>query len=151
MEKQIKEQFHRAFNDLLEESLAGDKPDWDWVVKLYSELRDKLCQLTPNRADLHDEIKDSMDLDIFSQMIRNDVFKPDNVWALVAHVFKLIRERESVGRNKETDTIVKELHDYFISGATIATFVPEFLRQAHMRIDLINEDMEKFLATLNKK
>ena len=81
MEKQIREQFHRAFNDLLEESLSGDKPDWDWVVRLYSELRDKLCQLTPNRTDLHDEIKDSMDLEIFSQMIRNDVFKPDNVWA----------------------------------------------------------------------
>jgi len=151
IEKQIREQYQKAFNDVLTQSLTGDNTDWDWLVRLYSELRENLCQLTPNRKDIHTVIRDSMDVDIFSQMIRNEVFKPKDMWELVTYVFGLIKEREAAARNKMTDQVLQKLYsDFTKEGATIATFVPQFLHQAHARINLINEDKAKFLAQFKK-
>ena len=51
VKNQVKTQFRQAFIDLLQQSLESDTPDWNWVKNLYSELRDRICNLTPRRQD----------------------------------------------------------------------------------------------------
>ena len=54
MEKQIEEQFKKAFFDILNE----DGPEsYDYLRKLLTEIIEKLCQFVPNRGDIHDKIK----------------------------------------------------------------------------------------------
>ena len=146
VEKQIKQQFYKAFNDVLTQSLLGEDPDWNWLVRLYSELRDRLCQLTPRRTDIHQEIKESMDVELFSQMIRHDAFKPDDMWKLVNYVFAMIKSREAPVRNKDTELELNMLYTEFNKeGITIAKFVPLFLKTSHARIDVIEKDKTEFL------
>ena len=43
MEKQIREQMNIAFFDLIDEKVNSEKPDYEWITKLYQEIRDRLC------------------------------------------------------------------------------------------------------------
>ena len=57
MEKQIEEQFKKAFFDILNE----DGPDsYDYLRKLLNEIVDKLCLFVPNRLDIHQKIKEDL-------------------------------------------------------------------------------------------
>ena len=91
LEKQIEEQFHKAFGDLLTNSLKKDKPDWNWLLRLFEELRNRLCSLTPRRIDLHREIHEAMDIELFDQMIKNNAFDAVSMWKLVTFVFERIK------------------------------------------------------------
>ena len=43
--EQVKETYQRAFFDLLEEKVASDPPDYDWIVRLYTEIKVKLTSI----------------------------------------------------------------------------------------------------------
>ena len=40
--EQVKETYKRAFFDLLEQKVAADPPDYEWITRLYNEIRVKL-------------------------------------------------------------------------------------------------------------
>ena len=42
LNQQISATYKRAFFDLLEEKVKQEPPDYDWIVKLYKEIRHKL-------------------------------------------------------------------------------------------------------------
>ena len=43
--EQIQDTYKIAFIDLLEQSLKSDLPDYEWVISLYKEIRDRLTQI----------------------------------------------------------------------------------------------------------
>jgi hypothetical protein len=58
MEKQIEDQFKKAFFDILNE----DGPEsYDYLRKLLNEIIDKLCMFVPNRVDIHEKIREDLD------------------------------------------------------------------------------------------
>jgi T-complex protein 11 len=56
----------KAFWDTVMNSLKGDKPNYNRVLDLVKEVRDELSDLAPQK--LRQEILDSIDLDILSQV-----------------------------------------------------------------------------------
>ena len=92
VKNQVKTQFRQAFVDLLQQSLASDTPDWNWVKNLYSELRDRICNLTPRRQDRIKEIHEEMDVDFFYQMVSHNAFDATSLTILVCYVFEKIKE-----------------------------------------------------------
>ena len=49
LEEQIREQYQKAFWDLVDR----DPPDTEHIRKLVDELRDVLCNFVPSRVDIH--------------------------------------------------------------------------------------------------
>ena len=45
LNKQMEETMKRAFFDLLEQKVAENPPDYEWITRLYTEIRDKLTRL----------------------------------------------------------------------------------------------------------
>ena len=39
---QIKDNFHNAFYDLLEIKVRAEPPDYEWIVRLFEEIKNKL-------------------------------------------------------------------------------------------------------------
>lgn len=149
---QLTEQYQLAFSDLLRENLESETPDWNWVKRLYEELRDRLCNLTPNRVDIHTDIHDKMDSEIFYSMISHGAFDGANLQALITFVFARIRELEAPAKNVETDAKLQEILELFQSAdATIATIVPVFIQAANERLDDVYNDKEIFMAFLAKQ
>ena len=127
VKNQLKTQFQQAFVDLLEENLKKDNPEWDWVKRLYQELRDRICNLTPNRKDRIEDIHEHMDVELFYQMISHNAFDHTSLYNLVCYVFEKIKELEAPVKNIITETKLDELKELFSKEeTTLASFVPVF-------------------------
>ncbi|HIB78019.1 MAG TPA: hypothetical protein EYO58_10510, partial [Flavobacteriales bacterium] len=152
LEAQMKTQFKKAFMDLLRKNLESDKPDWEWVKRLHQELRDRICNLTPRRSDIIDDIYDKMDSDIFYNMVSNNVYTGENLLALVNFVFSKIHDLEAPVKNVDTDAKRDEVVLLFQNpNSTIATIVPVFIQSANDRLDCVYKDREIFMKMLQKE
>ena len=141
--KQVKETYKRAFFDLLEQKVAALPPDYEWLTRLYGEIRTKLISLLREGSQLRNEIEESMDCDFFKQLISHNVFSPDNFYGLIRYVFEKCKQLGSPARDAETDAKLKEIVDFVDSGdATFATLVPLFIKNANECLDTIYEDVQ---------
>ena len=143
LNKQVEDTMKRAFFDLLEQKVASEPPDYDWLTRLYTEIRDKLTRLLKPTSKTRKHIEENMDPEFFHQLISNNVFEPKSFYALVCFIFEQIKLMCSPGRDKETDEKLQELLDHFNSGnATFATMVPMFIKNANYCIDNIYLDIQ---------
>ena len=60
LKKQIRDNYFKAFDDLLEKSLIDQ--DFEWIIQLYDELRVRIARQIPKRVDLHQQIAEEMDV-----------------------------------------------------------------------------------------
>ena len=143
LNKQVEHTMKRAFFDLLEQKVASDPPDYEWLTRLYTEIRDKLTRLLKPTSKTRKHIEENMDPDFFHQLISNNVFEPKSFYALICFVFEQIKLMCSPGRDKETSEKLQELLDHYNSGnATFATMVPMFIKNANYCIDNIYLDIQ---------
>tara|TARA_B100000674_G_C37122000_1_gene593858 strand:- start:21 stop:509 length:489 start_codon:yes stop_codon:yes gene_type:complete len=143
---QVRETYKRAFFDLLEEKVGQDPPDYEWLTRLYGEIRTKLITLLKQNSPLRKEIEESMDCEFFHQLISNNVFSPENFYNLIRYVFEKCKQLGSPARDIETDAKLKEIVDFVDSGeATFATLVPLFIKNANECLDAIYEDIRNLI------
>lgn len=151
LNEQIEDTYKKAFFDLLEQKTRTEPPDYIWIEKLYEEIRYKLTAILKKGSSLRVEIEESMDLEIFSQMIRNKAFNGADLYNLVNYVFEKCKQLGSPGRDKDVDKKFNELIDLMKSGAVFAEIVPVFIKNANECIDWMYEDMSEFSKKVSKK
>lgn len=66
MQAKIKDTMEKAFWDGIMESMKQEQPDYSWVLKLMTEVRDELCEMSPR--SWRQEITDVIDIEILSQV-----------------------------------------------------------------------------------
>ena len=150
--EQVKETYKRAFFDLLEEKVGASPPDYEWLTRLYGEIRTKLIALLREGTQLRVEIEETMDCDFFKQLISHNVFSPENFYATIRYVFAKCKQLGSPGRDAETDAKLQEIVDFVDSGeATFTTLVPLFIKNANECLDTIYEDVKALSERFKKK
>lgn len=63
----ITETMEKAFWDGVMESMKQEHPDYSWILKLLTEVRDELREMSP--SSWRQEITDTIDIDILSQVL----------------------------------------------------------------------------------
>ena len=158
IEEQIKNTYEKAFLDLLEEKVKQEPPDYDWITKLYAEIKDKLTKLLKKTSSLYKEMDESLDVKLFDQMIRNNAFNGVDFYNLILYVFEKIKQLGSPQRDIVCDEKRDEIFELMKNNATFSQIVPIFIKNSNFCIDKIYEDMHHFLnhpisknmPTLNK-
>jgi hypothetical protein len=149
LKKQVEDGMRKAFFDLIEKSLSEEQPDAEWIARLYAEMRDKLCALTPRRADLHQQIHEALDVELFETMVRHKAFDPADLSKLVSFVFGHLQGLCSPSRDAEVQQRRVELEAVMAQpDVTFARFAVMFLKNFHMTIDDIENDMAAFRKTM---
>lgn len=150
MKEQWKVMARKAFFDLLKQRVESDPPDYEWLVRLYTEVRDKLTKILKTGSALRVEIEEAMDIELFDQMIRNKAFNPTDFYNLIKYTFEKCKQLGAAGRDKETDEKLKEILDHMQSGdATFATIVPLYIKNINFCVDRMYEDLENVSKILN--
>ena len=55
--------------------LESEKPDYSVISEMLKDIRYMMI-IVPNRPDIHNEIWESIDVDLISQMIEHDAIQP---------------------------------------------------------------------------
>ena len=74
MEEQVRQTMLRAWRDVMQAKMRETPPDYDWVVRSYVEIKNKLAHLTREGSPIRVTIDEKMDATLFDQMIRNNAF-----------------------------------------------------------------------------
>ena len=149
LNKQIKDNFHKAFYDLLEIKVNENPPDFNWISRLFDEIKNRITYFLKKDSHLRKDIEERLDTELFDQMIRNNAFNGEDFYKLVNYVFDLCLQLGSPARDKETNEKKNEIIILMTNGGTFAQIVPLFIKNSNQCIDNIYEDFENL--TKNKK
>jgi len=145
LKRQVELGMRKAFFDLIEKALSEEQPDPEWITRLYAEMRDKLCALTPRRIDMHQQIHEALNVDLFEEMVRHKAFDPAELLALVAFVFSRLQGLCSPSRDVEVKGRRGELEDIMAQpDVTFSKFAVAFLKAFHATIEDIENDLAEF-------
>ena len=154
LENQIKSNYFKAFFDLLEEKVKQEPPDYDWIVKLYKEIRYKLTFFLKRGSEFRKETEEGMDVELFDQMLRNNAVGGVEFYNLVHFVFERTLKLGSPARDKQVKEKRDEIYDCMKNGGLFCQLVPLFIKNANTCIDWIHEDLgnvKKNLSKISKK
>jgi alpha-amylase/alpha-mannosidase (GH57 family) len=142
MEKQIDENMKKAFYDLIEENTNSKTPDYDWIIRLYSEIKHKLLYYLKKDSTTYKSIDESFDVELFSQMIRADVFSQESMLKLIENTFYWIKYLGAPYRDDGTDKAKER-----VLNSPFNKIISVFLKETHDCITCYDEDMIRILKT----
>lgn len=149
LKNKIITQYKKSFYDLIEEKTCSDTPDYDWLVELYSEIREKLIYFLKKDSPLRKEIEESFDVELFSQMIKNNAFKANDLYNLINYTFEKFLQLGSPARDKNVKKMRDDLFSLMKDNATFGKIVSNYLKYTHMCLENFYEDMGKAPDILN--
>ena len=141
LHKQIEDTYRQVWADLLHDKVKQTPPDYDWIVRLYKEIRYKLTYFLKQGSPARVEIEEGMDVELFDQMIRHGAFKGPEFVALVNFVFNKCLILGSPARDKDVENFKKEVMTALQNKDTFAELVPLFFKNANTAVDWIHEDL----------
>lgn len=142
MEDQIEQTMKKAFYDLIEENTNSATPDFDWIIRLYCEIKQQLLYYLKRDSKVYRRIDESFDVELFSQMIKADVFSPDSMYKLTENTFYWIK---ALGA-PERDTEVSEAKQRVLE-APLNKIIGVFLQEVHKCITTYDNDMRKYILS----
>ena len=144
IENQIRENMNKAFFDLLDEKVNSEKPDYEWIAKLYEEIRDRLCRFLKENSKTRQQIIEEFDIELFEQMIINDVFEQESLVKLVNNTFSWIEKLQAPIRDETT----KESKNRVLNAEPTKS-ISTFLRETHTCLDIMENDFENFIKKIS--
>jgi hypothetical protein len=143
LKNKIIKQYKKSFYDLIEEKTCSDTPDYDWLVELYSEIREKIIYFLKKDSPLRKEIEESFDVELFSQMIKNNAFKANDLYNLINYTFEKFLQLGSPARDKDVKKMRDDLFSLMKDNATFGKIVSNYLKYTHMCLENFYDDMGK--------
>lgn len=137
IERQINEQMVKAFFDLIDENVNSDKPNFDWITQLYIEIRDRLAKYLKPESKMYKNLENDFDVELFRQMIENNVFDINSLISLVNNTFDWVLKLEAPVRNSTTREALTR-----VLNSKPEKMISTFLREIHICLNQIDEDTE---------
>ncbi|KAM0940788.1 putative T-complex 11 protein [Dioscorea sansibarensis] len=103
----VKETMEKAFWDGTMEALNKEEPDYGRIVSLVKEVRDELCEMSPQ--SWKQEILESIDLEILSQVLESGVQDTDYLGRILEYALRMLQKLSAPAAEDEMKKTHKEL------------------------------------------
>lgn len=128
LEAQIRSQMTKAFWDLIDEDMAKDPPDFRHLRKLVKEIEEILCSFVPQRRDIHEKIRESLNVGESEQID----------WRLAIVLTQWVEQFQSPSK----DSITKSWKGHYF------TSVVEFLKMFYSHLQEVQQEIHDFRISL---
>jgi hypothetical protein len=149
IENQIKENFYKAFYDIIDETINSSNVEYNWIIDLYKEIKNRILKFAKKNSKTYLQIDEEFDIILFEQMIKNEAFDFTSMFKLINNTYKWITTFQAPARDKETDDSKNRVVNVLYNDTK--KVVSTFIRESNQCIDNIEIDYEKFLETLKNK
>lgn len=137
MEEQIKTIYYKAFCDKITETITAEKPDYQWILCLYKEIKCRMLALVKPNTKTYKHIDENFDDVLFDQMIRNDAFNLDDLIKLINFNFECIMNLQAPFRDSETLKSKQKVLE-----SNFPEIVSIFIIEINKCLDYIVEDLK---------
>ena len=140
--EQMKEQFHAAFYDVIARAVATEPPNYEYIVRLYTEVRDRIAAVVRPHGPSFKRIHEDFDVEFFDQLLRTNNFSGESMLGLINTTFGWIAQLQTPKRDSELEAAKQRV---IASGTTIVNMVPAYIREVHTCMDWVEEDLREFI------
>ena len=141
---EIQHNFIKAFKHSIDENIVSNTPDFDWIMSLLIEIKERLKDLLTNEQKRM-EIDKEYDVEFIHQLIVNKVFDKVSMDSLIEITFKWLFRLQAPYRDKMVNvekSRLLQIEDH--------TIVSEFCLTVNKIIDDIIEDIQNFQNVVNR-
>ena len=153
-EKSIRDQIENTYTEvwatLLHDKVKQNPPDFEWIVRLYKEIRYKLTYFLKQNSPMRNSIEESLDVELFDQMIRNGAFQGPEFYNLVNYIFDTTLKLGSPARDNDVKKLREEILTALSNKATFAELVPLFFINSNKAVDWVHKDLFEVKDNLQK-
>ena len=150
LREQIENTYKEVWSTLLHDKVKENPPDFEWIVRLYKEIKYKLTYFLKQNSPLRNSIEESLDTELFEQMIRNGAFQGPEFYNLVNYIFDTVLKLGSPARDNDVKKLINEILNALSNKATFAELVPLFFKNANTAADWVSKDLFDVKGNLEK-
>ena len=133
---QIQHNFIKAFKHSIDENIVSNTPDFDWIMSLLIEIKERLKALLVDEQK-RVEIDKEYDVEFIHQLIVNKVFDKVSMDSLIEITFKWLLRLQAPYRDK-----MVYAEKFRLLNINDHTIVSEFCLTVNKIIDNIIEDLQ---------
>jgi len=137
--EQIKTQLHFAYNDIVRTAL--DNCDYEFIGKLYAEIRDSLCNFVKKDGKTYQQIHEDFDVDFLTELMKNKQLSVDHLFGMTHMTFTWIKNMQAPFRDKETEAAKQRV----LKGIDAEDIVPAYLNEVHNCLNNIENDIQELV------
>lgn len=146
IQQQIKEQFHKAFYDSIAEAVSTTPPNIEYIVRLYTEIRDRLSSMVKKDGPTFQQIHSDFDVDFFEQLLSHNVFDGNSLLGLVNTTYKWIGDLQKPARDSPTAASKQRV---LVAGTTMTEVVPVYIKEVNQCLDVLEKDLKEFFENID--
>lgn len=147
----VKSVIQKAFWDVVKNSVTEGTLNPDHLAKLFCEIKDRLQYWVRPGTQFHKEVASRYDKELFLQMINNNAFSTEDLYALKRDTYNFVRRIVAPVRDEQVNMSEKEVDVCFgKDGVSFGDALHKFLYEIHQILDNHDDDMKKFFKNYNK-
>ena len=130
----------RAYWDLLKMQLDSIPKNYEMLCIVLKDIRDRLCELTPNNIKLQNEIYEALDIEWLSEMLKNNAVDPQHVIKLIGFIIYKIKQYSAPAEDMMINTW--EIKVKNLQVIEYSEFLPEFFKECFKFLDIIDQRLQ---------
>jgi hypothetical protein len=138
--EQIKTQMHFAYNDTIR--VALDNCDYEFIGKLYAEIRDSLCNFVQKDGKTYNKLHEDFDVDFLKELMKNKQLSIDHLFGMTNMTFDWIKKMQAPFRDTETEAAKQRV----LKEIDADEIVPAYINEVHKCLNNIEHDIQELVA-----
>ena len=139
----IIEKLKLVFWDDLQDDIKEEK--YDKLLKVLNDIKTRICDLIPNRKDLHKNISDTIDTELIKQMIKHNAIDNNYIFNIIQFIITQLKELDTLRDEPFYEIWREQTNKKLMCGEPkLHIILPIFLRESFHRIDKIAFEITAF-------
>jgi len=145
----ISNNMKNIFWDKFKEDLDKEPPCFKLLGELLKDVRLMIVSLVPNRIDIHQEIWDTINIDLINQMIEHEAMDIIYMKKLILYIVNKIKIMGSISEEKEINEWEKNIEESFEKGFKLSDFFPLYFKNVFEKLENIHNEIQKIKNKIN--
>ena len=139
----IIEKLRLAFWDKMQDEIK--EKNYEGLLAVLNEVKERICNLIPNRKDLHKNISDTIDVKLIEQMLKHDAIDNNYIFNIIQFIITQLKELDSLKDEPFYEIWREQTNRKLMSDdPRLHVILPIFLRETFHRIDKIAFEITAF-------
>ena len=118
---------------------------YDKLLKVLNDIKTRICDLIPNRKDLHKNISDTIDTELIKQMIKHNAIDNNYIFNIIQFIITQLKELDTLRDEPFYEIWREQTNRKLMSDEPkLHIILPIFLRETFHRIDKIAFEIAAF-------
>lgn len=130
----------KAFWDIFTEEI--EKNDYSRLFVILDEIKTRLKALVPNRHDIHRELDQNIDTELYKQMITNGAFETADFMKLIEYLITQIKQYIAPIHDTELNIWIHELYENI--GDKYSKTLPSFFEKYYNYLEITEKELAEF-------